>query len=112
MRETKLPDEYIPVLAYIAHCNPLGTSYHYEVVRWTNKEGWESFAGSLTFEDGEEVLDWVYCTDVLPLEPKVTVYLKGNQTARVKGSELEDYLEQNSDQLESKIIQTQRRRMV
>jgi len=56
--------ELVPVLAYIEHQNDLGKSCWYEVV-WYHNNRWESFHGSKTFEDGEKVLKWEYCTDLL-----------------------------------------------
>ena len=58
----KTPKELHPVLAKIEHINDLGKSKWYEVVYYN--DGWYSFAGSRTFQDGEQVIDWKYCKDI------------------------------------------------
>ena len=52
-----------PILAKIEHINDLGKSKWYEVVYYD--EGWHSYAGSKTFQDGEQVVEWKYCKDCL-----------------------------------------------
>lgn len=52
-----------PILAKIEHINDLGKSTWYEVVYYDDK--WYSYAGSKTFQDGEQVVDWKYCKDCL-----------------------------------------------
>ena len=52
-----------PILAKIEHINDLGKSKWYEVVYYD--DGWYSYAGSKTFQDGEQVVDWKYCKDCL-----------------------------------------------
>jgi hypothetical protein len=55
------PNELESVLAEIYHNNDLGLSKWYEVVYYD--DGWYSYAGSKTFQDGEQVVDWKYCKD-------------------------------------------------
>ena len=62
------PLELESVLALIAHNNDLGLSKWYEVVYYDKK--WCSFSGSKTFEDGEQVISWKYCKDLLDLNTK------------------------------------------
>lgn len=52
-----------PILAKIEHINDLGKSKWYEVVYYD--DGWYSYAGSKTFQDGEQVVEWKYCRDCL-----------------------------------------------
>ncbi len=52
-----------PILAKIEHINDLGKSKWYEVVYYD--DGWHSYAGSKTFQDGEQVVEWKYCKDCL-----------------------------------------------
>lgn len=59
----KKPSELEPVLAEISHINDLGKSKWFEVVYYDN--GWRSYAGSKTFKDGETVINWKYCKDLL-----------------------------------------------
>lgn len=59
----KMPTELKPVLAKISHINELGKSEWYEVVYYNNK--WCSYSGSKTFQDGERVLEWKYCKDLI-----------------------------------------------
>jgi len=56
------PIELKPVFAKIVHTYDLGKSEWYEVVYFS--EGWQSYSGSDTFEDGEKVVEWKYCTDI------------------------------------------------
>ena len=58
----KAPKEFHPVLAKIEHINDLGKSKWYEVVYYN--DGWYSYAGSRTFQDGEQVVDWKHCEDI------------------------------------------------
>ncbi|QOI71090.1 hypothetical protein pEaSNUABM47_00151 [Erwinia phage pEa_SNUABM_47] len=60
----EMPKELEPVIAKIAVIGELGKSSWYEVV-YHNGDEWCCYAGSKTFQDGERVLDWKYCTDVL-----------------------------------------------
>ena len=57
------PNKLESVLAKITHQNDLGLSQWYEVVYYDN--GWYSYAGSKTFRDGEQVIEWVYCRNIL-----------------------------------------------
>ncbi len=57
------PNELEPVLAFINHIGELGLSEWYEVVYYSDK--WYSYAGSKTFEDGEQVVKWKYAKDCL-----------------------------------------------
>ncbi len=52
------PNELEPVLALITHQGDLGKNEWYEVVYFFDK--WCSYAGSKTFEDGEQVVKWRY----------------------------------------------------
>lgn len=57
------PNKLEPVLALINHVGELGLSEWYEVVYYYQK--WCSYAGSKTFEDGEQVVKWKYVKDCL-----------------------------------------------
>ena len=57
------PDPLQPVLAEILHQTDLGKSIWKEVVYFDN--GWKSYAGSKTFNDGESVIKWRYCKELL-----------------------------------------------
>lgn len=57
------PNELEPVLALITHQGDLGKNEWYEVVYFFHK--WQSYAGSKTFEDGEQVVKWKYVKDCL-----------------------------------------------
>ena len=57
------PNELEPVLALITHQGDLGKNEWYEVVYFFQK--WQSYAGSKTFEDGEQVVKWKYVKDCL-----------------------------------------------
>lgn len=61
--ELTIPKEYNPVIAEIMQINDLGKSVYHEVV-YHNGSEWHSYAGSKTFEDGEQVLKWKYVSDV------------------------------------------------
>jgi hypothetical protein len=56
----QFPTELEPVLAKIDHQDDLGLSQWYEVVYY-NSNKWCSYSDSMTFEDGERVVEWVYC---------------------------------------------------
>lgn len=58
----KTPKEFHPVLAKIEHINDLGKSKWYEVVYFDGE--WNTFSGSKTFKDGEQVVEWKYCEDI------------------------------------------------
>jgi hypothetical protein len=58
----EVPIELEPVLAKISHQYDLGNSQWYEVVYYVNGK-WCSYGGSNTFEDGEIVVEWVYCSE-------------------------------------------------
>lgn len=59
------PKELAPVLAEIHDQNCLCLSKYYEVVFYNEVEScWESYAGSKTFEDGEQVKQWKYVSDI------------------------------------------------
>ena len=58
----EVPNELEPVLAKISHQNDLGNSHWYEVVYYVDGK-WFSYSGSKTFEDGERVVEWVYCSE-------------------------------------------------
>lgn len=60
----ELPKELEPVLAEIFHLDDLGQGTHFEVVYYAD-ETWQSYAGSDTFDDGEQVLRWRYAKDCL-----------------------------------------------
>lgn len=59
----EVPAELEPVLAKITYQNDLGLSQWYEVVYYDTK--WRSYSGSKTFEDGERVIYWKYCKDLI-----------------------------------------------
>jgi hypothetical protein len=59
----KIPNELEPVLAKISHQNDLGNSQWYEVVYYVDGK-WCSYSGSKTFDDGEIVVEWVYCSEI------------------------------------------------
>lgn len=59
------PKEFEPILAKIKHLTSLGTSTWYEVVYFCEK--WKSYSESKTFEDGEQVIQWIYCKDLFKI---------------------------------------------
>jgi hypothetical protein len=62
----ELPTNLESVLAKITHQNDLGLSQWHEVVYYDNDtEKWCCYSGSKTFQDGERVVDWKYCKDLL-----------------------------------------------
>jgi hypothetical protein len=61
--------ELEPVLAKISHQSDLGNTQWYEVVYYENNK-WCSYSGSKTFNDGERVVEWVYCSDIFKQEEK------------------------------------------
>ena len=60
----EVPNELEPVLAKISYQNDLGNSNWYEVVYYVDGK-WCSYNGSKTFDDGERVVEWVYCSEQL-----------------------------------------------
>ena len=60
-----IPTEPDAVLAIIEGQNSLGLSRWREVI-YHNGEKWCAFDGSDTFEDGEQVVDWIYAAIALP----------------------------------------------
>ena len=62
--EEDIPTNLESVLAKITHINDLGLSQWYEVVYYDNDK-WCSYSGSKTFQDGEKVIDWKYCKDLI-----------------------------------------------
>ena len=63
-QQLNIPDVICsPILAKIEHINDLGKSKWYEVVYYD--AGWYAYAGSKTFQDGEQVVEWKYCKDCL-----------------------------------------------
>lgn len=60
------PKDLKPVIARIRHQNSLGLSQWYEVVYFDDMydQTWKSYAGSKTFEDGEQVIAWEYAESV------------------------------------------------
>jgi len=65
----QVPNELEPVLAKISHQNDLGKPQWYEVVYYVDSK-WCSYSGSKTFDDGERVVEWVYCSDIFKQEEK------------------------------------------
>jgi len=63
----EVPNELEPVLAKISHQNDLGNPNWYEVVYYVDGK-WCSYSGSKTFDDGEKVLEWVYCSEIFKLK--------------------------------------------
>lgn len=60
--------ELEPILAEIQHVNDLGKSKWYEVVYYLAGQ-WRAY-NSQTFQDGEQVVRWMYCKDlILPIHP-------------------------------------------
>jgi len=51
-----------PVVAKIAAVTDLGFCIYHEVV-YHNGESWNSYAHSKTFDNGEQVKEWVYVKD-------------------------------------------------
>lgn len=62
--ESLLPSPLDPVLAKIGTVGELGISEWYEVV-YHNGSEWCCYAGSDTFNDGEHVIRWKYCSEIL-----------------------------------------------
>lgn len=60
----EIPTEVDSILAKITHQNDLGLSQWYEVVYYADGK-WCSYSGSKTFEDGEKVVEWKYCKELL-----------------------------------------------
>jgi len=63
----EIPNELEPVLAKISHQNDLGNPNWYEVVYYVDGK-WCSYSGSKTFDDGEKVVEWVYCSEIFKLK--------------------------------------------
>jgi hypothetical protein len=59
-----IPEALEPILAKIATIGDLGTSEWYEVVYHDGNQ-WCCYSGSDTFKDGEKVISWKYCSDIL-----------------------------------------------
>jgi len=57
------PKKLIPILALINSVTELGLSSWYEVIYFDGS--FKSYSGSKTFEDGEKVIKWTYCSNVL-----------------------------------------------
>ena len=55
-----------PVLAEIEYVNDLGKGTYFEVIYHDGKQ-WCSFFGSKTFEDGEQVIKWIYADKMFEL---------------------------------------------
>jgi hypothetical protein len=53
------PNKFEPVLAKIQQVNDLVLSHWYEVVCYEDE--WCSYGNSVTFTDGETVVNWIYC---------------------------------------------------
>lgn len=71
-----LPKDMRDVLARVESQRDLGKTSWYEVV-YHNGEEWRSYYGSDTFSTlGDNVIDWVYCDDVLPKQHTVTHNIK------------------------------------
>lgn len=59
------PINLVPVLAYIEHQNDLGLSRWAEVVTYDSEnKGWEGYHGGTKFQNGEQVISWVYVEEV------------------------------------------------
>lgn len=63
--EEDMPTPLEPVLAKITHQNDLGLSQWYEVVLIGSNGKWCCYSGSKTFKDGERVITWKYCKDLI-----------------------------------------------
>lgn len=66
----EIPLEGEPVLAYIEHQNGFDKRHWYEVVFYReelggDEAGWKSYSGSDTFDNGEQVIKWKYCENIL-----------------------------------------------
>lgn len=57
-----IPNPFVPVLASIHTVSDLGVHHWYEVI-YHNEEEWCCNAGSDTFRDGEQVLEWRYAKE-------------------------------------------------
>lgn len=55
-----------PVLAEISYLNDLAQGTYFEVIYHDGKK-WCAFFGSKTFENGEQVLRWIYADKMLEL---------------------------------------------
>jgi hypothetical protein len=64
--EEEVPNNLDSVLAKITHQNDLGLSQWHEVVYYDNyTDKWCCYSGSKTFQDGERVIAWKYCKDLI-----------------------------------------------
>jgi hypothetical protein len=64
--EEEVPTNLESVLAKITHQNDLGLSQWHEVVYYDNDDDkWCCYSGSKTFQDGERVVAWKYCKDLI-----------------------------------------------
>jgi hypothetical protein len=62
----EVPNNLESVLAKITHQNDLGLSQWHEVVYYDNDDDkWCCYSGSKTFQDGERVIAWRYCKDLI-----------------------------------------------
>ena len=62
----EVPTNLESVLAKITHQNDLGLSQWHEVVYYDNyTDKWCCYSGSKTFQDGERVVAWKYCKDLI-----------------------------------------------
>jgi hypothetical protein len=59
----RLPKLDLSILAKISKQGDLGLEKWYEVVCYHDNK-WHSFAGSETFNHGEQVVEWAYCIDL------------------------------------------------
>ena len=66
----EIPIELEPVLAKISHQNDLGSTQWYEVVYYVDGK-WCSYSGSKTFDDGERVVEWMYCSEQFKQQDKM-----------------------------------------
>ena len=57
------PNQLEPILALITRQGDLGKNEWYEIVYFFEK--WCSYAGSKTFDDGEQVVKWKYVKDCI-----------------------------------------------
>jgi hypothetical protein len=64
--EEEVPKNLESVLAKITHQNDLGLSQWNEVVYYdSDADKWCCYSGSKTFQDGERVIAWKYCKDLI-----------------------------------------------
>ena len=60
----KIPDENKPILAKIQEVNSLGISYWFEVIYFLDNV-WHRWGSKEYFTNGEQVVDWEYCNQIL-----------------------------------------------